>query len=348
MSFRFVALGDLHLDKLDHLFGTELTNQLLFAEWSKAADYAVKNKIKYLVILGDVADKARLSEEARVVLQKFLYKYDGKLDIRIILGNHDVEYEGYHSLEAIEQLVKEGAFKSVTIYTKPKQVVIGGVPINFLPFPAERAIEYRNQKGKRVQTLNFAHLERPGALRDNGMVIEQDHGVPDDGHDLWVIGHLHTPHEVGNSHYVGTAYQTNFGERLPKGFTVGKVELDGLKLKGEFTRVQNKPAFVLHNLKIESVKDLKKITDNPLDLYKVAVKRGVELPYDLSARHKNIVNTVVQYKTGREADAMLEDAEVQIKFDLTSGLKKQLMGLGLDKPQANRGLAIVEEIQSNI
>lgn len=347
MSFRFVALGDLHLDKLDHLFGTALTNDLLFREWCKAADYAIKHKIKYLIILGDVADKARLSEEARVVLQKFLYRYDGKLDIRIILGNHDVEYEGYHSLEAIEQQVKEGGYKTVHIYTEPAQTVIGGVPVNFLPFPAEAAMVYKKD-GKRCQTYNFAHLERPGAMRDNGMIIEKGHGVEETGDDHWCIGHLHTPHDVGRSHYVGTAYQTTFGESLPKGFSVGEVELVGSKLKVNIERVQNRPSFVLHNLKIESVKDLKKISDEPLDLYKVTVKRGVELPYDLSARHKNIVNTIVRYKTDKEADSILEDAEVQIKFDLTSGLKKQLRALGLDKPQSARGLEIVEQIQSNL
>lgn len=339
--YKFCALGDLHLDKLDGLFAN--ANELLFNEWSKSADYALEQEIKELIILGDVADRSRLSEEARVTLQDFLYKYDSKLNIRIILGNHDVEHEGMHSLEAIANMVKNGAFKSVKVYTKPKQLVLGGVPVNFLPFPHSSPIPYKG-----MQTLNIVHLERPGALRDNGTSIDADHGVKDESDHIFVSGHLHTPHEVGNTHFVGTLYQTNFGERLPKSFTVGKVVAEGKQLRCKLIRVPNDPAFKLTMLKVESVNDLKKITNNPLHLFKVVVKRGVELPYDVGAKHPNVVNSIATYKTEKEATAILQDSEVQIKFDLLDRLTQELKERGLSKEQAKRGKQIVEEIQSNL
>lgn len=338
-------MGDLHCDKLAHLFGAERSLELQYNEWCKSADYALEHGIKNWYQMGDVADKPRLSEEARVWLLRFMHKYDGLLEQDWILGNHDTEYEGYHSMQQFEEMAKMGMFKSIRFHCVKKQVVVGGVPINFLPFPEKKAMPYR----KGGETLNLAHLERPGAIRDNGTRMDLNHGTPEEGSDHWVIGHLHTQQMMGNSWFVGTPYQTNFGESLPKGFGVLRAKrLTSGKLKIEREFIETQPGFTLHNLKVEKVSDLKKIADDPLKLYKVVVKRGVELPYDVGARHPNVVNNVVTYKTDKQAETLLADTDTEIKFGITDNLHGELKTRGHNKAQRKRGEAIVSEILPTI
>lgn len=345
MSFEAVLLGDIHADKLAHLFGVEKSLELQFDEWCKSADYALKHGIKYWFQLGDVADKPRLSEEARVTLLRFMLKYDGQLEMHWLLGNHDTEYDGYHSMQFFEEMAKKGLFKTTHIHCKPTQLVLGKVPVNIMPFPATVPIPYK----KGGETINLGHFERPGAIRDNGTKMDMNHGVPHKEKDWWWLGHLHTQQKLGRSWFVGTPYQTNFGESLPKGFGHAKVaRLSSGKLKVEQEFIQTKPAFTLHNLKIEKASDLKQISSDPLKLYKVVVKRGVELPYDVGARHANVVNNVVTYKTDKQADTLLSDTVTEIKFGLTDNLTPELKKRGHSKADRKRGEQIVNEIVESL
>lgn len=339
MAFEFVACGDIHADKLGHLFSDH--HDLQFRAMCKTADYAIKHGIKHWIQTGDVSDKPRLSEEARVMLFEFMHRYDGKLEMDWVLGNHDLEYEGFHSMQFFAQLVKKKKLKTTRIHCVPEQRVIGGVPVNMMPFPHNKALPHKGGG-----TFNIGHFERPGCIRDNGTKMDDEHGVKEGkGDDHWLLGHLHTHQHKGRSWWTGTLYQTNFGESLPKGFTHGRVaRLSSGKLKVDLKFIEVQPEFVLHNLKIEKPSDLKQIVDDPYQLYKVVVKRGVELPYDVATRHSNVVNNPTTYKTDKQAETLLNDAEVEIKFGLTDDLGAELKKRGHDKATRKRGIQIVEEI----
>jgi len=343
--FQAVTVGDPHFDKMGNLLKAQHLD-LQIAELRKPFEYAVQNGIQEVWVLGDVAHKERLSEEARIALFKLLEEYDGRVIVRIILGNHDVAYDGFHALQFFVELFKSKKFKTVFIYDKKKQVVINGVPVNFLPYPATQALPHDTSTCDK--SINVAHLERPGALRDNGMKIKKGDGVKQRDKNVWVIGHLHTPQTVGLTWYSGTLYQTSFGESLPKSFMhiKARVDKDGL-LDCKIKRIPVDPAFKLIPLVIEKRKDFKKIEDNPLYLYKLFIKSGVDVDFDIHKRYPNVWNSPVLFDDKKKI--VLDAHEVEeIKYDIREGLKPTLKEMGATKPQIKRAQQLVDKILAKI
>lgn len=339
--FEWVSIGDPHLDKLENLFPANHL-ELQIGEMEKVFKYAIARGVPHVIILGDVAHRDRLTEESRIALYSLLNRYDGKVFIHVILGNHDVAYEGFHSLQFFVKLYEDRKFKTVHIYKDPTQCMLGGVPVNFLPFPAVRAIPCDTVD----RTLNFVHLERPGARRDNGVLIKKGHGVrqkKDDNH-IYVSGHLHTPQIIGNTYFSGTLFQTNFGESLPKSFLHGRVRVKDGKLSAKIIEVPNDPVFKLFNLKIEKKSDLRQIEDNPLYLYKLFIRKGVDIDFDLLSRYRNLYNTPSLYANESELMDQQEDVTMAIENDLTGGLRDELRGKGATKWQRKRAESIVNKI----
>lgn len=330
----------MHLDKLLKLFG-ERSYQLQIAEYDKACDWAVRHGVPFVFIKGDICDTSRLTYEAQLVLLDFFHRWDGKLSFHIILGNHDFDEVGVHSLEAFERMYsKYGWFKSIHIYAEPAQKVLDGVVVNFLPYPYKERL-----KGKKP-SVNVAHFEVNGSIRDNGGRINNDVELEDNG-DTWLMGHLHTPNIMKNVFYSGTLYQLNFGESLPKGFNHCQFKYKNGKLIRKITFIENDPMFKLINLVVESKLDFKKLTKNPLHLYKLFIKNNVHLPDSLLEEYPNIVMTN-GYKSKEELDVIMNESIVEFNqelesFKITDGLM-EFLSTRLDKKQMKRALKIASEL----
>jgi hypothetical protein len=254
MAFEALLLGDMHLDKMRKLFG-ERSNELILNEYDKGFQYAYDNAIPLVVIEGDICERSRMSYDAQCRLMAFLFRWDGKLEIHIILGNHDFDEDGVNSLQPLQVLADFGKFKTVHIHSRSTQLEIDGVTCNFLAWPSEKPLRADRQP------LNFAHFETAGSIGDNGRVLK--HGAEVSEKHLFWNGHLHTPHTSGNVHYVGTLYQTSFGERLPKSMTHLRAKYDstGKRLVIKETRVPFEPDMQLHNVVVKSKRDLKQVCD---------------------------------------------------------------------------------------
>ena len=332
-----VVIGDIHLDKLETLFPLKhLTLQI--NEIKKPLDYALVNGIEHVFMLGDIGHKPRLSESAKIAFLDLLHAYDGKLEIHIILGNHDIHSEGTNSLSIFTRMQELGKFQSVYIYPEPKQKILNGVTVNFLPFPKNKALP------STTMSVNLAHIDRGGAKRDNGYRIKEDENE-EALSDIWVIGHLHTPQTLGsNVYFPGTLYQLSFGEGLLKGFAHLKCKMVGSKLRHKYIWIENKPAFTLNTLKVEKVSDFAQIDDNMLHLYKVYVRTGVKVPRELPAN----VNNIVGYDTDRELSALtefnMEDQSDGVTFGLTTGLDEYLTSKGATDYQIRRANAWLSKI----
>lgn len=335
-SFEGIAIGDFHLDKLGKYFENHL--ELQINEVTKGFEYALRHGIEHVILLGDIADRDRLSEPAKLALFELLYKYDNKLTIHVILGNHDVRNVNIHSLEFFSKLCTTGLFKTITIYDSPTQVSIGGINVNFLPFPCIQRID------SDVPCLNFAHLDRPGTKGDNGRISTG--GTPQEDDDTWIIGHLHTAQQLGKTHFSGTMYQTNFGESQDKYFIKFKVRMKDGRLKRKVELIETFPEFKLINLVVDKKSVLKTITDNPLHLYKLFVKKGVELPKDLNKTYPNIVNSV-GYEKKAELDTFLSIEET-VSINITSGLKEYLTDKGASDWELKRAKQLITELKSQI
>lgn len=295
-----VCIGDLHLDGLNTLFpasGLDLQLEALH----KTLDYAASKGVGHVIYLGDVADNVSLSEDSRVAFLTVLEHYRKYLKQYVILGNHDISTEDTHSLKSLK-FVSDRYMETVSIFAQPTRQVIGGIPVNFLPFP------HRQPLGPE-QAVNIAHVDRVGAVRDNGYRITKGEGL-DDEHQYWVIGHLHTPQQVGKrTFFPGTLYQMDFGETLPKGFAhiQSKMSRSG-KLLFKYDWVEQRPPYTLTNIAVDSIDDLKQVGSCKQDLYKLFISAGVALPPNFMAQHPNVVQTI-GYRDQKELKQLLSPQE---------------------------------------
>lgn len=340
---RYVFTSDFHLNKLSRFFPNHL--DLQFNEMCKPCDYALASGIKTVVVAGDISEDPTLDGPAMTMLLRWLLKYDGLLNIHIVLGNHDFAHVEQHSLGAITELCRSNRMKSTFIYEKPTHIQIEGVHFNMLPFPYGTA----DKKWNGGPSINVAHLEWEGALRDNGKSsIVGGYTDGDAGIDVWNIGHLHTPQWLKKPRvlYCGTLYQTNFGETLDKSWCdcIAKYSKSSKVLDFSFKRIPSRCAFTLQNLHIEERADFDKIEKNPMRLYKLWMGVDVKIPKSLTTDFPNIID-IRGGKVSEEeqSDFVLEGKELE-KLDNKKILSSILRSRGLDKAQRKRAPIILREL----
>lgn len=330
-----LALGDLHLGKkrLHNLFGSN-TDQMLLDEVRIPLNWARSNKIKEIFLLGDICDSETLPDKAELGLYELFHKYSD-LNFRLILGNHDREQKDIHSLCKLKFLSDIGSFSNVWVYEEPTVVYINNIPVEFLPWP--------HNKGQLDNSIKIAHLERGGALRDNGGCFP-DEGVTYDDRGVWLVGHLHTAQTVGKWYYPGTLYQTSFGERPDKGFIHIKARLKDDNLEYKIRKIKHSPQFKLLTLIINNVNEIK-IDDRPSYKYRVILGPEVELPYDMMKKHPNIIELKVAKDKKELQDLLIPE---KVIYALTDGLPFYLKELGFKKHHIKKARRWVKMAQMNI
>jgi DNA repair exonuclease SbcCD nuclease subunit len=326
-----IGIGDLHFDKLDKLIPE--VNTLIKKSITKCLNYALENGVDNVVFYGDIGEKSRLSYSAQITLNEILFdkKYSG-LKFHFILGNHDFDELGVHSLQVLQDIPKS-VLPNVTVYSKPKIITIEDKKVKFLPHP------YTNTES---DCINIGHFETTGSLRDNGRKIEEGF----DTEHVCLLGHLHTNHRVKNCFYSGTLYQTNFGESMPKFFhhvTVNKKKLDVKNIPFE-------PYWQLINLEVYKKSDLVIKTDENC-FYKLFIHEGVDLDRNaLFVKYPNILR-INNFKTTQELKESLSDSwefdndgiTTDVVFDDTEIVKSFLKQNGLSKTQRQRAFSILDE-----
>ena len=340
MAFEGLAVGDIHYDKIDRYFpgkGIEYQD----AELRKVFDYAANEGLSHVFLMGDVADHPHLSVNAQKSFLSLLTDYAPKFNIYVILGNHDFADEENNSLDMFSHMKRLNLLPdNVHLFDKPEQRKIDGVYFNFLPYP------YTEVEGAKHSAINLGHFEVAGSIRDNGLKIR--HGL-DPKDNAYILGHLHTPHDVGKCHYTGTLYQTNFGESLPKSFTRITAKTKGGVPHFKCRRIPNDPAFKLINLTIGSKRDLKLIENNPRYLYKLFVQEGVDL--SKSTIPDNVFDTI-GYESKEELDILqtmdLQDVFVDETVNYEASLKSWLITKGLAKSKLKRALKLAATLQDKL
>lgn len=261
-KWRFVAVGDLHFDKLRNYWPkTHVT--LTLRHLVQPVRYAIKKKIRDVILLGDIGDGVldrtgvyRLTERAQQGLYKFLLKWGARgIRFHIIPGNHDHTQHNSSTLDFIVSLIELGKLPNVFIYTKRTETNLCGVPVEFLPYPETR--------GHLGTSLCFAHHGVTGALRDNG-TREPGSNSPIGmkkrgrirGRRVYVQGHLHTFHVIRNNLYPGTLAQQSYGEQTEKGWCDCTATVDGKRIHLEYKRVPVVPHTRLSIVEVKNISDL--------------------------------------------------------------------------------------------
>lgn len=154
-----------------------------------------------------------------------MFEYE-KIMLHIIAGNHDKT-----------DLTSEESY--LTIFSNRKYVILyecenyiddqeSQIRMGFLPYFKE-GVEYlqrlsnlNDKMGDFALSILFTHVSINGVRNNDGSIVEGD--VESDffsQYDLVFTGHYHNRSQIGeNIHYIGSAYQANFGEDENKGFTI--------------------------------------------------------------------------------------------------------------------------------
>lgn len=338
-----VQLGDYHTDKLRKYWPN--ANALQANAYRGVIQRLLAQGLRHFVFCGDLAEgikdatgnMLRMSEDGQVQLLRLLKEFDGRANMYVILGNHDVAETGMHSLRAFIEMQRLGMFKTVHFFEQPEIRTIEGVRINFLPWP--------HRKPTGPCDVAVAHYEVNGTISDSGRIItlqdENDHnyGVP------FLQGHLHTTQRMGRHFYSGTLYQTSFGESLPKGYAMARVA------RGKFAwkHVVTPPPFVLENKRIDTSADLRTLVNDPLHLYKLYVASEVTVPDGMLEKFGNIVNrldfsTEEELKELEQAEFVLDSKGIEVNTD--DYLPNYFKSKGATDAQTRRAFEIIKELRS--
>lgn len=288
--FEAVAVGDLHLtDKrgkggLSNYLGED-ADTFVLNEFQKVCDYAKKKHIKYVIQAGDVCDSPVMSQSATLKLIEFIRK-NPELTFFFISGNHDCLSEDSAMGNSLE-ILQEIGFPNAHFFTKPKtlKMVGDGTKVRFLPWPSEDFDP---------EALNIYHKEVRGSLNDGGRAFDSEELPVSEA--VTVAGHLHTAHRVRNTWYIGTLYQTNFGEKAQKYF--GHIRFNSAK-DFDVELIPTAPEYTLHNVVLESREDLAKIPTDEKSLVKLVIQDGADI---YTADYASMPNVVQIKNFGSRAD----------------------------------------------
>lgn len=340
------------LNKYNHVFrlqsGGPTYNDIVCSEVQKIYDYAERNGIEHVWFLGDCAERPRMSQEAHERwIRSMLSKRRAGFQTRGIIGNHDFEDIGFHSMQAFQACLDSGQFPHIRWYYGVPQIeTIGGIDVGFLPYPHVNGPRKKKDTKPRVY---IGHFDVAGAKRDNGRLIEE--GAGDEQlatSDFWVIGHIHT-HQIPRDNVIlpGTSYQLNFGETLPKGFLDITFKYEDDKLLKKYQWIENEPLFKLMNVTISTPSDFDQILDTPSVLYKLFIKKGIDIPSSLMRSRPNIVNNLQFKDEGELVQVMQQEINIEVgdsgtvTFNEREELGAMLLKRGMPQAKIDRGFEIL-------
>lgn len=231
-----VLLTDTHLTKENHSLVRDIFNQ--------AADLALSLECSTVFHAGDWFTN-RISQNLDTLLSlDDIFEDLEKKGVKIIgiPGNHDKTNQD--SPKSFLNIYRNENF----VLIKEQEVIIdydNNLAIGFLPYFTNSYIERlkelnKNRKELKKQgfkTILITHKGFNGVRNNDGSVVED--GVPTELVKFWdlvVVGHYHDASLISkNIHYVGSAYQSNYGENIDdKGFCILYSDATFEKVPSEF------------------------------------------------------------------------------------------------------------------
>ena len=235
---RFLHLSDIHAGKT---LGKVSRNEDVYYSLEQVYNFCKENKVNFILIAGDIFDKANPDSDAKEIIFEFFLKINSlKIPVILISGNHD-SYEFMRSLRNL--------LKVINVYVFPKPDLnnavfsLNDVKIACLPYPSERvltgatgdskltysvavekALKYlANQVKEAKFKILLSHLfvagakytktEREATITEFYAVKPQS--IPEE-FDYVALGHVHRYQRVEGAvpvaYYTGSIYQLDFAE----------------------------------------------------------------------------------------------------------------------------------------
>lgn len=352
---KFCFVGDLHFEALDKYYAKETNpNRFIFEQLTKVIQYCRKAEVKHIFQLGDVFDHPYPDQKSIKEFLAFLHM-NSDINFYIIAGNHDYSNIKTTSLEVGTFLSDTKLLSNVKIFTKAHHEVVEGINIFFAPYPVFAKFDYLAN----VPCLCLGHFEVKGAKHDSGQIIKN--GVPLENlnpEDHWVLGHLHRQQTLNaQTYYTGTMLQYNFGEPLPKGFTLSTIEDKTDSLQVNHSYIELETPYILENVDINTQEDFNRLQlNNPQYFYKLFIEgTNLVIPQKLLNGSVSNIYKIIRAKSSLTVDAsgvdqslseaFHQDADKEKLFEPLGGLEDFLTSEGFSSEDTQYTLEQVNKLQ---
>lgn len=256
---KILAIGDMHI-RNNHAREVNLMIDCV-------NDAVKSNQTDMIAILGDMHDTfSKIHLDALNLIDKFFNEIDKLgVPVKYIIGNHDaINNQCYlddnHAFNCFKN-----KYNNIEIIDRVVEVD----SIVFMPYvPVGRFSEALSNTDLSKVKVIFAHQEFKGCKMG---AIESKHGdVWPEGAPIVISGHIHERSVLGkNILYVGSPYQTSFGDNSRKTLEVITIEGENIRTKPIETSM---PKRVTVSTDIEGVS---KIKMNDVDYYRVNISDSI-------------------------------------------------------------------------
>lgn len=268
-----MAVGDIHLGANMDYAPRLWKKQLLHLK--NIFDYAVKNDIGHVFLMGDIFDNPNPPDWLKIQLRKLLFRYRGKIKFYVVIGNHDWESVEKHALQIMHDLGETNLF-NFKVFTKPEVIKIEGVRLFVCSHP-----HVLDVPSKKIDWC-LGHFAWNNAKADNGFEVKS--GLAPRGR--WILGDFHT-HQHGNRYvYAGSVSQISSNESLPKGVLL--FDKDDWEFK------PFEPTYKLGTVEVENEKQLRQLDKDTL--WSIKTVNGFTIPADYKQDNPNIIHITAARK----------------------------------------------------
>jgi exonuclease SbcD len=227
---RFLHVADLHLDspfiglkKLPPTIRQELI-QSTFKAYDRIIEYAIANKVDFVLIAGDVFDQANRSLKAQLQFVRGLDKLaQAGIYSYIVHGNHD-PLDGIQW--PIELPDRVHIFSGRKVETVPfikqgkKEATIQGISYATRQVSENLSLDYKHQE-ECVFSIGLLHTNVDGSKGHENYAPCSLQDLVQSGLNYWALGHVHTRkvlHEAPYIVYPGNTQGRHSREQGEKGF----------------------------------------------------------------------------------------------------------------------------------
>lgn len=219
MSMRFLYTADWHLSRKHKYSVNNSRLKQIVSNMRRILDYAIKNKIDSVFVLGDVFDVWNPDNVLLSILTSWLRQCAmNMINVYVLVGNHDTNFE-QTSLDAIASVLDVSTTKYIHVIKEPFANTFHRYSICAVPYSKDmrETVKEYSELGRNVYLFTHAAIE--GATLSNGVVLPDkfDLSVADiKAFEKVFAGDYHKRQEKKNYVYSGSIIKTNFGERRDK------------------------------------------------------------------------------------------------------------------------------------
>ena len=256
---KIAVINDTHFGvKNDSLFFLE--ESLNFFE-KQFFPYLLQNNIRTVLHLGDLMDRRKYVNffTLNQVQDRFIDFFgNNNIDLHLTIGNHDTFFKNTNTVNSTTELYSNK--KNINIHNNPIDLEFDGLKISLIPWITN---DNEDLCLSHIETTSASILAGHFEINGFEVVTNIRHSTGKDPacftkFDKVLSGHFHIRQSKGNIHYLGSQYQTTFGDvGTKKGFTI--LDTDTREL--EFIENTRK---IFHVIKYDDVNEMDKVNPNEL------------------------------------------------------------------------------------